>query len=382
MCICNTDYSDLDALPFDLRQHRITAYSLKGKQKKEVKEDIVKSISATIDGLIASGTTTRPKGSQSFHKLLSFNKKNNKLENKLSISKIDLLSEKQNLIEIACELVNKLNSSNINFTGNKENFFEDIFPNLDLLSIKKIVHAEMKEVATTVNDILNIELKQNAFCFGNLTEQRNYLEDGYDQHGTDKEIQKYEDYLLLKRILTEIKILELFSKSFENMFILQLAIKNTSKHLDRNINIQVTIDGDDFELISPTKELINNELMKNAGFICEFGFIANAFSMPETPEIKFDENIDVLDYFNDDSNINFWDIKTNHDIEDCVNLLCEYIATPTTSNIVEFKISSLQANQTKWLNKSILIKTNNKNIKLKYSIKSDNTDGSISDNIE
>ena len=34
ICVYNTDYSDLEAVPFDLRQHRITNYSLVGKKEQ------------------------------------------------------------------------------------------------------------------------------------------------------------------------------------------------------------------------------------------------------------------------------------------------------------------------------------------------------------
>lgn len=159
-----------------------------------------------------------------------------------------------------------------------------------------------------------------------------------------------------------------------------IAIKNVSPNLDRNINITITVEGSDIELVAPTEDLINGELQGNAGFVCDFGFILNAFCMEETPEIKFDE-LELYDYYDDNPYINLWDGCTTFDSDDFVNVLCDYIATPITANVVEFKISSLQANETKWLNKVILLRAGSDDIKLKYSIKSDNTDGSVSGTI-
>lgn len=378
VCIYNTDYSELEALPFDLRQHRITDYSLIGKEKSAVRLGIVDAISATINGLIAKGSAVRPKGMHAFHQMFGVNLKNNTVVQSVSVSKVDFSELRKELLEMGCNLVDNLNASSIKVTGNKEPMLFNI--NLDATSIIEIASEEMTGVTGAVKQLLGVKLFPSAFCFGDLRERRNYFSGGYDYEGTDAEKKKHQDYLMLKRLLTEITILDLFCKQFEGISILPLAIKNISTNLDHNINIAVTIEGHGFELVAPTKDLINRELQGNAGFICDFGFILNAFGMEETPEIKFDE-LEHYDYCDDNPYINLWDNGTTYDIDDCVNVLCDYIATPIAANVVEFKISSLQANETKWLNKVILLRTGREGIRLKYSIKSDNTDGTISGTI-
>lgn len=377
VCIYNTDYSGLDALPFDLRQHRITDYSLSGNEKSEVRKVIVDAISATIDGLIKRGSAVRPKGSHAFHQILGFDSQSNTVGQNIIISKVDFSGLKKELVQMGGQLVDNLNASSIRFTGNKEPMLFDMHINLDAATIKEIDTEEKTEVSAAVKELLGVELLPPAFCFGDLKERRNYLEGGYEYDGTDAEKRKHQDYLLLKRLLTEIKVLELFCKPFEGLSILPLAIKNISPNLDRNINITVTVEGDGFELIAPTQDLVNGALQGNAGFVCDFGFILDAFAMEEPPEIKFDE-LELYDYYDDNPYINLWDGGTTFDIDDCVNMLCDYIATPIATNVVEFKVSSLQANETKWLSKVILMKAGSGDIKLKYFIKSDNTDGSVS----
>jgi len=377
VCIYNTDYSGLDALPFDLRQHRITDYSLIGKEKSEVRKGVVDAISATIDGLLKSGSAVRPKGPHALHQLLGVNFQSHTAKQSISLSRVDFSGLKKELVEMGRNLVEKLNASRIRVTGNKAPVFLNMHINLDAPEIKEITPDEKTEVTAAVKDLLGVELLMSAFCFGDLKERRDYLGGGFDYDGTEEEKEKYDDYVMLKRLLSEIVILDLFCKPFEGLSIIPLAIKNISPNLDRNVNITVTVEGDDFELIAPTKDLINVELQGNAGFICDFGFVLNAFSMEETPNIKFDE-LELCDYYDDNPYINLWDGGTRFDIDDCVDVLCDYIATPTTNNIVEFKISSLQANETKWLSKVILLKAGHGNITVKYSIKSDNTDGTVS----
>lgn len=377
VCIYNTDYSELDALPFDLRQHRITSYSLSGKKKSDVRDDIVRAISDTIDGLINSGNTIRPKGTQSCHTLLGYDLLNNTVSKSLLFSDIKFETLKNELVASATKLVEGLNKSSINFTGDISSCFGGIRINFDGSKIIKIEDEEKQEVVGAVEKILGLKLQDNTFCFGNLTEKMSLPGFGNRFDGTIEEKQKFDDYLLLKRLLTEITILDLFRKSFDNVSIMPLAIQNTSKYLDQNINVTVTVDGDDFEIISPLNMVFDDDLINNVGFICEYGFIEKLFGMKETPELSFDD-IDIADYYDDNPYINLWDNGTMRDTDDCIEVFSDYIASPSSNNILQFNIESLQANEMKWLSKVVLIRINSGNVKLKYSIKSDNTDGSVS----
>lgn len=381
VCVYNTDYSPLEALPFDLRQHRITNYSLFRQNKKEERKKIIGAISKTIDGLIESGSAIRPKGSNSLHQLLGFDYTTEKTSSNIVASPIPFSSLRANLVDMATKAVEKLNSSEIDFTGTKESFFGGLTLDLDSPSVVVIKDEEADEVSGAVEKLLEVEIKPSAFKFGNLKEKQNYLGGGLNYKGTDVEVQKHEDYVLLKRLLTEIVILDMFSEPFKDMLLVPLAIKNISQYLDRNINLVLTVEGDDFEIISPSKELLNTELKGNAGYVCEFGFAVELFSLKETHEIKY-EDAEGYDYLNESSYLNLWDSGTVRDTDDCLDVLNDYIATPSSSNVLEFKINSLQANETKWLEKIVLIKIKHGNIKINYSIKSDNTDGSLSGVIE
>lgn len=377
VCIYNTDYSDLNSLPFDLRQHRITSYSLKGKNKTNERDKIINAISSTIDGLLKNGHGTRPKNSNSLHMICGFDCADSIISTDVILTKVDFSLLRKDLVKTCHDLVEKLNLYKIDFIGDDKIDLSQPHINLDSGSIIHIEDSEKTEVVNAVKKYLNLDLRKTAFCFGNLKERRNYLSGGYDHVGTDEEKEKYENYLLLKRVLTEITILDMFSRPFENTYFIPLAIKNISKFLDKNINVVLTVSGDDFKIIEPGMTLIDDELKGNCGFICEYDFVRDQFSMEQSHEIKYDEDLEVYDFYSENSRINLWDAGTSCTVEDCINVICDYIAKPTSKNIFEFKITSLQANETKWLDKVILIKTNSGKIEVEYSIRSDNTDGSI-----
>ena len=383
ICVYNTDYSEIETLPFDLRQHRITSYSLKGKNKSEERQALVNAFSATIDGLLKSGNAVRPKGTNSLHRLFGFDMQSEILSQNVIAHEIPFLQSRQERVEMCRTLIGKLNSSQITFSGKQEAFDWHRHIDLDAPSVINIGDEEQEEVNNAVKELIGEELLATAFCFGNLKSNRNFLQGCANYEGSDDETQKYEDYSLLKRILSEIIVLDRFCLPFKDMLVIPLAIKNVSKSLDTNINIVVTVEGDDFELIPPTMELIDKELGHNNGFVCEYGFVIEMFSMKESHEIKYDEDdSESYDYQNDHTYANLWDGATSWDESDCLGVLSDYIATPTSCNVLEFKIHSLQANETKWLDKVVLVKINSGKIKLTYSIKSDNTDGNFSAVIE
>ena len=227
-----------------------------------------------------------------------------------------------------------------------------------------------------------MELSPVAFRFGDLKARQNYLQGGYIYDGSEAEEAKYEDYLQLKRYLSEIAILDLFCKPFQKILMLPIIIKNISKYVDRNIKIKISIEGDGVEIIAPTQELIDGELGDNVGFVCDYGFIPTLFMASDDADINFDEGVECTDYFDDNSYINLWDAGTTCDDDDFLDTLKDYIATPSTVSVVEFKINSLQANEAKWLDKLILIKVKRGGVKLSYSITSDNTDGNVSGVLE
>lgn len=378
ICVYNTDYSEMDALPFDLRQHRITSYSLNGNNREEVQKSVTDAFSATIKGLIDSGSAIRPKGTHSLHHLMGYDCLSRKMVSNVVASEIGFAALRKDLVGAATALVEKLNQSTIRFTGEGGFRFNGVHIDLDAAAIIKIEESEKHEVTGAVNTLLGIELSPVAFCFGDLKQRQNYLQGGYIYDGSAAEEEKYKDYLQLKRYLSEITILDLFCKPFQNVLVLPIIIKNVSKYVDRNIKIKITVEGDDFEIIAPTQKLIDSELGNNIGFVCDYGFVPKLFMASEATDVNFDEGVECRDYFDDNPYINLWDAGTRCDADDYLETLGDYVAAPSAGRVVEFKINSLQANEAKWLDKVILIKVNRGSIKLTYSITSDNTDGNVS----
>ena len=168
ICVYNTDYSKLEALPFDLRQHRITAYSLKGKNKSEERQGLVNAFSATIDGLLKTGNAVRPKGTNSLHKLFGFDMQSESLSHNVIAHKIPFSHSRQERVDMCHTLIGKLNSSQITFSGKQGELDWHRHIDLDAPSIINIGDEEQEEVRNAVKELVGEELLVTAFCFGNL----------------------------------------------------------------------------------------------------------------------------------------------------------------------------------------------------------------------
>ena len=185
ICVYNTDYSAMDALPFDLRQHRITSYSLNGKKRDEVQKGVIDAFSATIKGLIDSGSAIRPKGTHSLHRLMGYAWPNRGVTSNAIASEIGFAALRRELVCAATTLVQKLNQSTIRFTGEGGIHFDGMRIDLDAASIINIETSEKSELTETVNTLIGIELSPVAFHFGNLKARQDYLNGGYIYDGTE-----------------------------------------------------------------------------------------------------------------------------------------------------------------------------------------------------
>lgn len=388
ICLYNEDYAELDALPFDLRQHRITAYSLKNIEKSVERTRIVEIISTTVDALVKNGTTIRAKRNSAYHRLMGYNNTKNTITTDLSINEIPFAIKRLTLIREGRQLIEKICSFGINPPTEQTIKLKPMIPELKGLDLSynnflqlKIDPKEQEEVKKMIHRYFNIEIDDSLFFFGGLKKQNDFF-GGFRYNGTSIEEEKYHKYNELKRLLTQISVLDTFAKGLSNLKIIPLAIKNTSKVLDSNIKITICISGENLELIKPTSELISVQKGNLPGYICNYGLISDFFLPVGNTTVHYDDDSVAVDNFDDNPYINLWDAPPTCDLQNCVEELESFIATPINSNMYEFRINSLQANETKWLDRVILVNSESKSIKIKYTITSDHSEGNISEVIQ
>lgn len=385
ICVYNTDYSPLDSLPFDLRQHRITSYSIKKDGKSKSKDIIVEILSETINKLAECGNLIRAKNGKSHHKIVGYNFNENKIEDKVYLyHPVDFCNIKSELIDASKELVKNISKIRFDYTQKDVDIEEKLEKSVSLpqlfgkYNLVKIDDKTKAETSEQVKMLLGIDLDDEFFFMGKLKRKYDVL-NRCDYSGEELEIHKYELYMELESTLLKIEVFDEYIKTFDNMSFVPLAITNDSSEVDKDINIEIVVEGEKFELITPTQKIISENLIGSEGAICEYGFIPELFGLPEDFSVKYDgDEIEVtVPAIDTRPKIGLWGDLSEYDEEDYENELKAFVATPNSRNSYIFKISSLQPQETKWLGGVLLLTTENTDIKISYSIRSNHSDGSL-----
>lgn len=362
ICLFNVDYGEMGDLPFDIKHRRIAAYSLKGKSKSEERNRIAGIIMGTIASMIQSGDVVRPKDNYAYHHVLGFDSSKKLLSSNIIPYSINFEQFFHECALEVTELLERIRASNLVPTARVESLPSSLRDTLNELAlVTKAVHGndveigenEKREVADAVFRLVGEMITPECFYFGHLRERQDMLTFSTVLDGTSEEKEKYRLYLKLKRKLTECEIVNRLSNICV-LYYIPLAIKNVSKVMDKSIRILVNVAEDSCCIVDPTEGLLPDELEGDEGFICNYGLIPRLFSIDASPDITFDDD-EVEDFSDANTYINKWDATPTCEAEDCTQEFQQYLTVPISDGVVEFSISSLRPQETKWLGKWILV---------------------------
>lgn len=411
LCVFNSDYGDIEDLPFDIDHHRVTAYSTEKETKADIKNKICDYIGAILDRIQESGKRVKSKfsniivGSYLYDdktisrrikplNLQTLEYSKNFLEEQYDVSR-ELYQEISNITIPPVEEIEEVNAqrqekSRAITTPNGVtlsypiNNFTDL--NFRRARAVKLDATEKDILCEKMKEYFDINLEENFFYLGGLKKYVSFLPyEEVEIVGTEAEKEKYEKIQELEYRLLNIWVFKSFIHIFSDILIFPLAIKNDSALADKDISIYIQVDTDTADIIIPSKKLVPSELQGLEGEIYEQEFIKNVMKMRETAEIQYDDDISYSpeDLMAGNGLITgFPGINGDpvYNEEDYERELQKYLATPMeeSKNEFEFYIESMHAKETKWLGRSILLKPKKSRIELLYTIKSYKSDGELS----
>lgn len=415
ICILNTDFGEIEELPFDIRQRRLTPYSLKNEEKSVVKKRLREIIAATVMNIqengkrVKDGLTNLIVGAYDFEmKSLSKqlmplelkNSKGYKEERKRLLSICENLIEEIEKINLAPpeELQSEPQAVEINEekqitlpNGVKLTKFNNELIKAFGSPAPVVVEDESKErMISNAKDWFDIALGNDFFYLGELKLKAAFLHGQSEEYiGTKDEKNKHEKVSELDYTMLKISIIDSYVQTFEGMHLIPLAIYNSSAQADRDITVSIQVNNDSAEIMVPSSELINKDLIGLQGIIYETGFIKEILIMPETSDIKYDSDItydlnESLSHMQKTTISMMGSTSPNYDSEDYEREIQKFIASPINSsrNEVEFDIDDLSPKEKKWLGPSLLVKAKTNKISLTYSVKSQHSSGDLSGVIE
>lgn len=411
ICIINTDFGEIEKLPFDIAHRRLTPFSLNKNSKAEVKRELAAIIVRTVTELMINGNVKKPKGNFSSHtvgffdfetgallgefpalKVRNFNSYSRLKESILSeckvlverISKIQLDSQEEvqeefssieEAVKVDQNILFPLKESLSTLKGS--NWFEF----LSKPQLVKIKEEDRVDIIEKVNEHLGLKIDDTFFCMGNLVSMPNQNLQGSKFDGTDDETKKHDDFVKLQYNFLQLELLERYLATFNDLVMIPLAITNDSNLNDDDLSIIVKIDIATAEIIIPNHLLFNKEISGLEGIVYESDFVKQIFLLPETDKIHYDSDLsfDVSEQIRRMQKADIWG-HINYDSKDYEIEIQKYIAMPSEYNnsIFEYTIRNLRPKETKWLGASILVKPLNDVVKLSYNIKSSSSNGELS----
>ena len=414
ICFINTDYGDISKMPFDLEHQRVTPYSLENSDKVNIKKQLSAIICGTIMALSSLGPVKK-KG-KAYHKVGTYNQKTHTIDSKLvphnvrNFKWLDTwFSQKKkiadNLIDCikSCkvslkketkEIASKTNDLYGIFGGseickkieqmqrNSLSNFNDLIPYVISKFDQDLIVALSDKYLDAKRDVFD----ESFFNMGRMKEPSVRISTPFghfdqEKEGTNEEKTKDKAIQQLKNTLIEIRNLDLYLKTFDDVLLFPLAIENISEIADEDMDIIICIDNisENIKLITPTKDFIYSEVRGEAASIYQADFPKELLLMQEDVNIKYDEN-EHFNYNPYDNGLPLLGYNRNITDQDYENSIQEFIATPISNNEYKFLLNGLRANEKKWLGGIIALRkmADVDRIVMRYRIISKRTDGTES----
>lgn len=393
ICILNADYGSPDEFPFDLAHHRLSPYSLKESTKADVKKYIRDIVTDTVSNLIENGSRVKrsfaniivgnfiPESGQITKDLIPYEpekhfdfhmKERYNIECKRLIEEISAIHVKSNITEERSNQQAEASSTS--------DFIGKLYLMNNTPQRVIIKDSERETILKFISENPENTLPDDFFELGNLKKRVSIhiVDGGIIYEGSEEEKEKHEKIQTLLYKISHMEMVKMYSKTFDNYLLFSLAIRNVSSITDSEISVSIVVE--DARPVFPPFKIINSDLHGIEGFIYEDGIIKEFLFMPENVTIKYDSDIS----YSIADNINHFKLHgingAHFDIEDYERELSKYIATPqgTKNNEYEFYIKTLRPKETCWLGPMIMISRDSKGVIMRYSIKSNKSDGNLS----
>lgn len=370
VCIFNEDYGKVDDLPFDLRQHRMLTYSLKGKDKKDEKGRLVKQLSDIISNILKEGNLKK-KGF-AFECLLGIDFKNATTHKE--IVSYNFTDWCKNIVDYYKEeiinLYNKLSSFQITEIKKEQNqgFSIPLFGKGETIKPH-----DLEFVLSNLKVYFNIDVNEEYFSFGNLTESLIPTSfNGRSLSGTQEEKNKYYAYNKMYYLLEVYIVLVKIVNKYNNYKVIPLVVYNDSQISDNSVDIAISIDKN-IQTLS-LKEILRNNDINDLKLLLEDDVFNKMFYLYEIgSEIKNEYE----PYIYDRKDMFGSTIEPNeNDVFDALDNVLMTFDENGDNLEFEFTLGELKANTKKWAPKLILV-ANDDNLLIKYKVRSIKSNGNI-----
>lgn len=415
ICIMNDDYSNGGEIPFDIEHHRLTKYSLEHREKAEVRKELRDIIASTIFNVHENGRRIPPQFSNILVGTWKPQEKN--VSNNLTPYNVGESKQVKNYIDALLQKAKKLVDDNQAIELPIDESTQDMqqeteenqgakmikiagiecaqIPSFNQLGLNKWqpVRLKEKDIIESRDEIkkyLGCEVGDTFFEFGNLKQKLSIPpSDGAQYDGTPDEQRKYSNYIELNGIFLDVQLVEMFTKMFDGLVLVPLAVKNVSRISDEDLNISVQVDESTADIISASSEQFFDDVRGFEGWIYEEKLVESFLLQEDTADIKNERDDrfwgieDAQSQMGAQSAAGFWN-RPEYTQDDYKRQLHRYVATPLETDVssCSFHIPALHAGEAKWLSHLIVLKPKSDIVKMSYTIRSSKSNGDLNGELE
>ena len=410
ICIMNDDYSNGGEIPFDIEHHRLTKYSLEHREKAEVRKELRDIIASTIFNVHENG---RRIPSQFSNILVGTWKPVGKnISNSLTPYNVGESKQVRNYVDALLQKAKRLVDDNRAIelpAGEAEQDAQQEREENQGIELKKIAGNEYAQILAynqlalnkwqpvrlqeedkiesrdEIKKYLGCEVEDAFFEFGNLKQKLGLFPSDETQYdGTPDEQRKYLNYVELKVIFLDVQLVEIFTKMFDRLVLVPLAVKNVSQISDEDLNISVRVDELTADIVSASSERLLDDVRGFEGWIYEEKLVESFLSQEDTADIKnerddrFWEIEDAQSRIGAQSAVGFWN-RPEYTQDDYKRQLHRYVAPPLETDVssCSFRVPALHAGEAKWLSHLIVLKPKTDIVKMTYTIRSSKSNGDL-----
>lgn len=404
ICLYNSEYGNPDDYPFDISHRRLTGFRFTQATREIECTRIKQIIAQTVTTFLFAGGVNR--SGRAHYQVGGYDFESNRITQNVipyniytgkyyTENRVRSLRKCEDLFEQIEKISIPKSTKLVDTTEQSENPMKRLRLTLGGAWIQKGIAEDDKEtIRKLLKEYLEKEVSDEFFDLGALKSKTIIYNHSEDYDGTEDEKRKFDLIGELENELLSLQLVDLYARTFDDMLILSLAVRNDSNETDTSIRISIHIENESAECVQPDRNLINPEIRGEGecvgleGIVYDEKLVEHFLKMNEDSYIRYEENAFYVPF--DPTQLRmpiitpFGSQQEDSGAEDYEKELKVYIKKPEDDNGYQYEIDSLRANETIWMGPVMVLKKRNaeEKVKLKYSIISNRTNGDLEGKIE
>ena len=277
ICLYNSEYGNPDDYPFDISHRRLTGFRFTQATRETECTKIKQIIAQTVTTfLFASGVN---RNGRAHYQVGGYDLESNRITQNVipyniytgkyyTENRMGSLRKCEDLFEQIKKISIPKSTNLVDTTEQSENPMDRLRLTLGGAWVQKsIAEDDKKTIRELLQQYFKKEVSDEFFDLGALKSKTIIYDHSEDYGGTEDEKRKFDLIGELETELLSLQLMDLYARTFDDMLILPLAVRNDSNETDTSIRISIHIENESAECVKPNRNLINPEIRGEGEYV-------------------------------------------------------------------------------------------------------------------